>query len=181
MDNFKIVVFGDVGVGKSSMTIQLVENRFVENYDPTIEDSWRNVFSVDGEETLLEILDTSFLSEQTRCMIHMYIANGDGFIMTYSITHRKSFDELATIYNKVETIRNQMEKPFTMLLVGNKIDLEKERQVSTEEGQELATLYNCPFIETSAKDRINIEEAYSIIVRNMKELKKKRQIQVRRK
>lgn len=127
MTEFKLVVVGGGGVGKSSLTLQLVANRFFEFYDPTIEDSYRKQVIVDDETCLLDILDTAG-QEEYSAMRDQYSRSGEGFLMVYSITSRESFDELASFRDHILRVKDTDKVP--MVIVGNKMDVaEKERQV----------------------------------------------------
>lgn len=127
MTEFKLVVVGGGGVGKSSLTLQLVANRFFEFYDPTIEDSYRKQVIIDDETCLLDILDTAG-QEEYSAMRDQYSRSGEGFLMVYSITSRESFDELASFRDHILRVKDTDKVP--MVVVGNKSDVaEKERQV----------------------------------------------------
>jgi len=166
MEAHKLSVLGSVGVGKSACVVQLVAGVFVEKYDPSIEDSYRKNEEVDGKQILLEILDTASMVEPHNVMRDMYFRETCGFLIIYSITSRQSFDEVASFYNDcIRRIKNV--ERFPTVIIGNKCDLEKERQVSKEEGQELASLFGCPFFETSAKTKINITTAFHEVVREL--------------
>ena len=162
---YKIVVFGGGEAGKSATTIQFVQNVFVTDYRPCIDDSYRKHFTVDEEGYLLEILDMNG-EDLFPVMLNRYVEAGNGFVFVFSITSRPSFDKLANLFDTVKEIKQG--QPISMVLLGNKCDLEIERQVSTEEGQELAQLFNCPYFETSAKDNINVIESYSELARIMR-------------
>eukprot|EP01130_Rhizamoeba_saxonica_P019136 TRINITY_DN980_c2_g3_i1.p1 TRINITY_DN980_c2_g3~~TRINITY_DN980_c2_g3_i1.p1 ORF type:complete len:184 (+),score=35.48 TRINITY_DN980_c2_g3_i1:358-909(+) len=161
---YKLIVSGAEGVGKSALTIQLIENRFVECYDPTIEDSYRKQVTIDNKECLLDILDTAGQEEYSS--FHMrdrYIRTGQGFLLVYSIASRSSFDRIDQFYDKIVKVHDGDEKP--MVLIGNKCDLDHDRKVSVDEAMEKATLWNCPMLETSAKARINVEEGFFMLTR----------------
>nr|XP_005888417.1 PREDICTED: ras-related protein Rap-1b-like isoform X3 [Bos mutus] len=118
MREYKLVVLGSGGVGKSALTVQFVQGIFVEKYDPTIEDSYRKQVEVDAQQCMLEILDTA-----------------------------------GTV---------------PMILVGSKCDLEDERVVGKEQGQNLARQWNnCAFLESSAKSKINVNEIFYDLVRQI--------------
>lgn len=163
---YKLVVVGGGGVGKSALTIQLIQSHFVDEYDPTIEDSYRKQCTVDNEQVVLDILDTAG-QEEYLAMREQYMRTGEGFLLVYAINSRNSIEELQTFYEQIQRVKDSDNVP--VLVVGNKSDLEIERQVSYEEGAEFAKALNCPFLETSAKQRINVEEAFYGLVRSINE------------
>ena|SRR3990167_953095 len=165
MTEYKLLTVGGGGVGKSALTIQLVRNHFLHEYDPTIEDSFRKQVTIDDETCILDILDTSG-QEEYLTMNHSYLRTGQGFVCVYAITSKRSFDDMATFREQILRVNATDDVP--MILVGNKCDLEKHRRVTTAEGQDLAKTFGCPFFETSAKDRINVEEVFYGAVREIK-------------
>nr|XP_027224832.1 GTP-binding protein Rit2-like [Penaeus vannamei] len=91
---FRIVVLGEGGVGKSALTLQFVSHSFLEYHDPTIEDAYQRQAVIDGEPALLDILDTAGQIEFT-AMRDQYMRCGEGFLICYSLTDRRSFEEVA--------------------------------------------------------------------------------------
>ncbi|KAJ3437333.1 ras-like protein rasd [Anaeramoeba flamelloides] len=168
MTEYKLVVMGGGGVGKSALTIQLVQNHFVDEYDPTIEDSYRRQVVIDEETCLLDILDTAG-QEEYSAMRDSYMCSGEGFLIVYAINSRNSFDEASSFREHITRVKDTDDVP--MVIAGNKNDLENERQVSQGEGTDLAKSFNCPFIETSAKTRANVEEAFYNLVREVRNVK----------
>eukprot|EP01086_Lenisia_limosa_P008480 TRINITY_DN2_c0_g3_i1.p1 TRINITY_DN2_c0_g3~~TRINITY_DN2_c0_g3_i1.p1 ORF type:complete len:187 (-),score=73.97 TRINITY_DN2_c0_g3_i1:103-663(-) len=166
---YKLVVVGGGGVGKSALTIQLIQNHFVDEYDPTIEDSYRKQVIIDDETCLLDILDTAG-QEEYSAMRDQYMRTGEGFICVYSITSRSSFDEVTSFRDQIIRVKDCDKVP--LVVVGNKCDLESERNVNAVEGRELAKTFGCPFLETSAKTRVNVEEAFYDLVREIRKSKK---------
>ena len=171
-EEFRIVVIGDGGVGKSATTVRLLENKFVEEYDPTIEDSYRFNMLIDDQNCLLDILDTAG-QEEYSAMRCQYIRSAEGFLVMYAIDSMMSFDKLGEHYWLIQRIRDD---DVPLVLLGNKCDLENERQVSTEEGEELSEILHCPFYETSAKDSINVILAFSQLVREIKANRNRNQL-----
>eukprot|EP00002_Diphylleia_rotans_P001896 TRINITY_DN11113_c0_g1_i1.p1 TRINITY_DN11113_c0_g1~~TRINITY_DN11113_c0_g1_i1.p1 ORF type:complete len:201 (-),score=46.76 TRINITY_DN11113_c0_g1_i1:305-907(-) len=158
----RMVVAGPGAVGKSSLTIQYVMNSFVEYYDPTIEDSYRKQIVIDEHAYLLDILDTAG-QEEYMVLQDEWFRSGQCFVLVYSIANLKTFQELHKIKQRIMTAQDKDHVP--MVLVGNMSDLEKERQVTTSEGKELAKLWGCSFIETSALHGTNIHDAFAMSVR----------------
>ena len=165
MPDYKLVVLGSGGVGKSALTVQFVQGIFVEKYDPTIEDSYRKQVEVDGQQYMLEILDSAG-TEQFSAMRDLYMKNGQGFALVYSITSQSTFKDLARLRYQILVVKDAYFVP--MVLVGNKCDLENEREVSRDQGQNLARQWgNITFMESSAKSRINISEIFHDLVRQI--------------
>merc|ERR1712117_643708 len=129
----KIVLLGSGAVGKSSLTVQFVQGVFVEKYDPTIEDSYRKQIEGDGMPCILEILDTAG-TEQFASMRDLYIKNGQGFVVVYSLTNHQPFQDIKPMRDQIVRVKGTERVPI--LLVGNKIDLESQREVPTVEGME---------------------------------------------
>lgn len=164
MREYKLVVLGSGGVGKSALTVQFVQGIFVEKYDPTIEDSYRKQVEIDGQQCMLEILDTAG-TEQFTAMRDLYMKNGQGFLLVYSITAQSTFNDLSDLREQILRVKDTDDVP--MILVGNKCDLEDERIVGKDQGQSLARQINCAFLETSAKLKINVNEIFYDLVRQI--------------
>eukprot|EP01084_Bolivina_argentea_P280506 479723_1 len=156
---FDIVVLGGGGVGKSALTIRLVTGDFLEEYDPTLEDTYIKKVSIDGNKFTLNILDTAGAEEFSSMQDEM-MTNAQIFVIVYSITSRSTFDEAIIMREKI--LRCQDEEQPYIVLVGNKCDLAVQRQIEYAEGEELAKEWGNKiiFFETSAKDRINNEVCF---------------------
>ncbi|XP_069493146.1 GTPase KRas-like [Ambystoma mexicanum] len=169
MTEYKLVVVGAGGVGKSALTIQLIQNHFVDEYDPTIEDSYRKQVVIDGETCLLDILDTAG-QEEYSAMRDQYMRTGEGFLCVFAINNTKSFEDVHHYREQINRVKDSDDVP--MVLVGNKCDL-PSRTVDTKQAQELAKSYGIPFIETSAKTRQGVEDAFYTLVREIHKHKEK--------
>lgn len=160
---YKLVVVGGGGVGKSALTIQLTQNNFVDEYDPTIEDSYRKQCVIDSEVVILDILDTAG-QEEYSAMREQYMRTGEGFLLVYSVNSKNSFEELMVYYQQILRVKDSDYVP--VFLVGNKADLsDDEREVSFEDGAKMAKQIHAPFLETSAKENINVEDAFFGLVK----------------
>ncbi|KAJ1899575.1 RAS1 protein [Kickxella alabastrina] len=166
---YKLVVVGGGGVGKSALTIQFIQAHFVDEYDPTIEDSYRKQCTIDNETAMLDVLDTAG-QEEYSAMREQYMRTGEGFLLVYSITSRNSFEEMPTFQQQILRVKDR--DYFPMIVCGNKADLESERQVSTQEGQDIARAFGCPFHETSAKTKTNVKEAFYTLVQEIRRYNK---------
>ena len=155
MSEYKIAVLGDSGVGKTSCIIQYVQNMFADGLDETMEDSYRKMIDINGNTCLLDIQDTC--GEETAIM-EGFVRGIQGFILMYSITSPDSLRKLSKMRDNIVRIKDVDSVPI--VLVGNKSDLKKKRIVSLEQGQKLSTAFACPLFESSAKERINIEELF---------------------
>eukprot|EP01118_Nematostelium_gracile_P000506 TRINITY_DN10574_c0_g1_i1.p1 TRINITY_DN10574_c0_g1~~TRINITY_DN10574_c0_g1_i1.p1 ORF type:complete len:183 (-),score=36.09 TRINITY_DN10574_c0_g1_i1:60-608(-) len=153
----KIVMLGNGGVGKSAITFRFIQNKFIESYNPTIEDSYRKQVRVGGQAIVLDILDTAGQDEYTE-LREVYMRGGEGFIIVYSITDRKSFQEVSEFRDQTLRVKDKNNVP--MVLIGNKSDLKDQRTVTTEEGEALAKRLGVPYIEASAQSGDNIEEVF---------------------
>jgi len=164
---YKLVVLGSGGVGKSALTVQFVQGIFVEKYDPTIEDSYRKQVEIDGTQCMLEILDTAG-TEQFTAMRDLYMKNGQGFVLVYSIIAQSTFNDLPDLREQILRVKDKDEVP--LVLVGNKCDLNDQRVITTDQGQDLAKKFNCSFMEASAKTRNNVEAIFHDLIRQINKL-----------
>jgi len=114
---------------------------------------------------MLDILDTAG-QEEYSVMRDQYIRTGGGFLLVYSIANRDTFEAMEDFRDQILRVKDSSTYP--MVLIGNKCDLEDLRKVSTADGAELAKKFGCKFFETSAKTRLNIEESFEQLVRDIK-------------
>ncbi|KAM5263178.1 ras-related and estrogen-regulated growth inhibitor isoform 2-T2 [Ctenodactylus gundi] len=148
----KLAIFGRAGVGKSEST-------------------YRHQATIDDEVVSMEILDTAGQEDTIQREGHMRW--GEGFALVYDITDRGSFEEVLPLKNILDEIKKP--KNVTLILVGNKADLDHSRQVSTEEGEKLATDLACAFYECSAcTGEGNITEIFYELCR---EVRRRRMVQ----
>jgi small GTP-binding protein len=175
---YKIVVVGSGGVGKSALTIQFIQSHFVEEYDPTIEDSYRKQAVIDDEVAVFDILDTAG-QEEFSAMREQYMYSGEGFLLVYSITDKRSFEDIHRFYNQILRVKDRSE--FPMILVGNKSDLEYERAVSETEGMNLSQQLRICYVETSAKNRSNVDKSFHDLIRVIRKSEKQSKVSEKKK
>jgi GTPase KRas len=163
--SYKIVILGGGAVGKSALTVRLITDNFLDDYDPTIEELYMKTVNVDDNVVPIEVLDTAG-QEEFLPMQDEWIRNSKGFLLVYSVTDRASFEGVPSFREKILRIK-EGEKYVPIVLAGNKCDLDNTRQVSVEEGSALSKQWKCPFFETSAKMKINNTECFYELVREM--------------
>jgi len=148
-------------VGKTAITIRFMHDKFLKKYDPTIEDTYQKTVDIEDEPRVLQILDTAG-AEQFTSSKDLYIKDSNGFILVYSITTKSTLVDIEQIYKRMLKVKEKQIVPT--VLVGNKCDMEDVRQITLEEGKEIAEKINAPFFESSALVPINIEEVFVSIV-----------------
>ncbi|KAI3631747.1 hypothetical protein MIR68_010220 [Amoeboaphelidium protococcarum] len=200
----RLLMCGTGGVGKSALTLQFMYGDFVEEYEPTKADSYRKKvpletivkFAQSGsvgasgqsngnnnnmkEENVVDILDTAG-QEEYAAIRDNYYRSGEGFALVFSITENESFQHVSEFRDQILRVLNASggggeANDIPMLLVGNKADLAHLRKVTVEEAQRKATQWNMQYIETSAKTKQNVDQAYYTLVAKVREYKIKKGI-----
>ncbi|KAJ5738292.1 hypothetical protein N7493_001447 [Penicillium malachiteum] len=179
-DKISITICGDGGCGKSSITIRLVRSQWTHEYDPTIEDSYSVTRTVDGLPYFLSITDTAG-QEEYRGLWTSSSLQSDAFLLVYDITNPTTLNALDHFIDLIgleadqrlednEHLRKDLGDqagpglglpPPVMIVAGNKCDLKDGRAVSSREGLEYARKHGCGFMETSAREMVNIEETFA--------------------
>ncbi|ELR15108.1 RAP1A, member of RAS oncogene family [Acanthamoeba castellanii str. Neff] len=119
---------------------------------------------------MLEILDTAG-TEQFTAMRDLYMKNGQGFVLVFSIIAISTFNDLPDLREQILRVKDMDSVP--MVLVGNKCDLQDQRVISTDQGQQLAAKFgNCSFLESSAKTKTNVSEIFYDLIRQINRNKK---------
>mmetsp|Transcript_122437 Transcript_122437/g.240310 ORF Transcript_122437/g.240310 Transcript_122437/m.240310 type:complete len:232 (+) Transcript_122437:90-785(+) len=161
--SLKIIIMGVGGVGKSAITNRFVVGRWVEKYDPTIEESYQATVDIDGKAMQVEILDTAGQDAYTP-LRETFMHTGDGFLLVYSIVDDQTLEELREIREQILRVHPNRKVP--MMVVGNKADM-KKRVVSKQEGKTLADEFGAGFIEVSAKENLRVKEAFQTLVQTI--------------
>jgi len=163
-----VVIIGTAGSGKSSLCIRFIADRFVEFYEPTLEDLYRKQVDVDGQTCVMDIFDTAG-TEGLHLARDAYIRQGHGFLILYAIDDSKSFQEVQKLHDHVLRIKNDEEKvPF--VLVGTKCDLGDQRKITFEQGQQMGESIGASFFEASSCDGINVNEVFIRLMREIRKL-----------
>ena len=164
----KIVIIGDSNVGKTKIVGRFIRGEFLPDSRNTIGvDFSLATANVKGRETKIQFWDTAG-QEKFRAMVTAYYRNAQAAILVYDLTNRLTFDHLNKWLNE---LRSNSAPKTKILLLGNKKDLEEDRQVSTEEGESFAKKKGCFFMEVSAKDDDDksVSKAFNILLEEMVE------------
>ena len=164
---FRLIIIGESAVGKSCLLRRFTEGRYAEHNDPTVGvDFHTKMVQVDGHNLKLQLWDTAG-QERFRAITRSYFRNAAGALLVFNIAEHRTFSKLSEWMDDVQ----QSAKPHcpVFVLVGNKTDLEKYRQVSKDEAQKFANNNDMDYIETSARTGACIEEAYVLLARRIYE------------
>ncbi|EAY09955.1 small GTP-binding protein, putative [Trichomonas vaginalis G3] len=155
-DAYKIAILGTGGVGKTCIVLRLTRSKFDPEYVPTIQDFFEKQLVLDSKSYTLNIIDTAG-QEEMGPITDIAIKEAQAFIIVYSVKSMISFQETEKFYNKIKTLNNTPK----IVLCGNMCDVPaEERSVTESQGTTQAAKWNCKFFETSAKDDVNINEAF---------------------
>ncbi len=157
---FKIVLFGEGGVGKTSLIIRYVRSHFSDEVKKTIGTNFlvKDV-TIDGE--LIRLLVWDIAGQEQFFRMHKFFFNSaNGALGVFDVTRVTTFEEMPKWLN---SMRANCDCEIPAFLLGNKIDL--PRRVTTEQAQEFAREMKCDYLETSAKENINVEEAFTTLAR----------------
>ncbi|PVG01517.1 P-loop containing nucleoside triphosphate hydrolase protein [Serendipita vermifera] len=163
MQLHRIMVIGDSRAGKTSLIIRFILQCFVEDYDPTISDSWVRQCRIDDQLVFLELLDTVPDSDYWETFYSRDLRTMDGVLLAYPINSRVAFDNLDKWVQTIVRITGK--RHFPMVIIATKGDMEHDREVLSIEGQEFASEVQVPHFDTSAKLGVNIEPAVEKLVR----------------
>jgi small GTP-binding protein len=168
---FKIVLVGDSAVGKSNLESRFTRNVFTQGSKATIGvDFAGKTVIVQDRKVRAQIWDTAG-QERFKAVSNTYYRNAAAALVVYDITNKKSF---ASVDSWVRNIREFGNSDVVVMIVGNKSDLEQQRQVSTEEGHEMAEREGFLFMETSAFSGDNVENAFLSLLSNVMDTKREK-------
>jgi Ras-related protein Rab-1A len=157
---FKVLLLGNSDVGKSSLLLRYVDSVWSDTFVPTIGVDFKvKTIEIDGKKVKLQIWDTAG-QERFRTVVSTYFRGAHGIFLIYDITNRDSFKNLENWLIEIE--KNASENVLK-ILIGNKNDLEDERDIASDEGKAFANRNGMQFIETSAKMNTNVNEAFETL------------------
>ena len=156
---YKVLLLGDTTVGKTCFLMKYTDKTFIEEHMTTIGLDYRlkSLKLKSGKELKLQIWDTAG-QERFRTITKSYYKGSEGIILIYDVTKRETFENVKTW---VSQIREEVCQKAVIYVVGNKIDMNETRVVTTEEGEKLSKELELPFKEASAKNGTNVDETFS--------------------
>ena len=164
----KLLLIGDSGVGKSSLLVRFADDSFSQSFLATIGIDFKiRTVKLDGKLIKLQIWDTAG-QERFKTITTAYYRGAMGILLVYDVTNPSTFE---SVTSWVRAIEQHASDSVNKVLLGNKADtagaLLEQRRVSTEAGQKIASQHGMKFFETSAKNNVNVEEAFFAIARDI--------------
>jgi len=166
---YKVTLVGDSGVGKTCLLSMYVKG-MCEQSIPTIaiEFCTKEIELYDGTKIKVQLWDTAG-QERFKSLAMTYYRKAYGILLLFDVTKRSSF---LACKNYLEEVRTNSDKKCVIYLVGNKIDLANNREISTEEAENFAKKENIKYIETSAVKNMNVTDVFTSLLNNIYEIKK---------
>lgn len=164
---FKVLIIGDASVGKSSMLLRFTDDSFDEHIQSTIGVDFKvKHLDMSGKRVKLTIWDTAG-QERFRTLTSSYYRGAHGVVLVYDVTRTDSFENLEQWLKEVQLYSPNNGESVVKLLVGNKIDM--ERQVDRERAEAWARSHGMLFLESSAKTRLGIKQVFMEVVQKILE------------
>jgi len=161
----KLLLIGDSGVGKSCLLLRFSDDSFTPSFITTIGIDFKiRTIELEGKRIKLQIWDTAG-QERFRTITTAYYRGAMGILLVYDVTDEKSFNN---IRNWIRNIEQHATESVNKILIGNKCDMVEKKVVDSARGKALADEYGIKFLETSAKNSINVEEAFITLARDIK-------------
>ena len=162
--NFKVVLLGEGCVGKTSLVLRYIHNKFNDQHLTTIQASFlKKTLNIDNKRVNLAIWDTAG-QERFHALGPIYYRDANGALLVYDITDRSSFDRVQVW---VKELKKMLGDNITIVIAGNKIDLERQRVVTVEEGESYARTVGATHFSTSAKLNKGVSELFLHISKEM--------------
>ncbi|XP_016401295.1 ras-like protein family member 12 isoform X2 [Sinocyclocheilus rhinocerous] len=161
-----IVILGAMGSGKSALTVKFLTKRFISEYDPNL-DTYSSEEVVDQQPVLVKVMDTADQDGPVNC--ERYLSWANAFIIVYSIDNRNSFEACQQYLETVTLYSKGLQPEAPVILLGNKVDMERYRQVSKADGAALALRFGCLFFEVSAcLDFLSVQHIFHQAIREVR-------------
>ena len=158
--NLKLLLVGDSNVGKTSLLLKYTDDSYPLEHVATVGIEYRiKIFDYKNFKIKLQIWDTAG-QERFHSITNNFFRNADGILFVFDLTNSKSFEGAINWIKEAEEVGNFFQK----LLIGNKSDLIDQRVITKEEAEKFANEKNICFFETSAKENINLKEAFNKII-----------------
>jgi Ras-related protein Rab-1A len=171
---YKVILVGNTGVGKTSLFRRYMKDEYSEHITTSCGvDFETKTYKINDKVVKVQLWDTAG-QERFKTITRQYYRGAMGVVVVYDITDRKSFQRLDWWINEVKQF-TQNTNCF-MILVGNKCDCKESRVVQTQEGIDFANKHNMSFLETSAKDRTNVDEAFRTLLTEIYEFGKEHEL-----
>jgi small GTP-binding protein len=152
----RLLTIGDSNVGKSSLLARYTDNTFYPEFVTTIGIDFKcKTVELDGKQVLIQLWDTAG-QERFHSITRNYYKGAEGILLVYDVTAKSSFDN---VVKWISDINTYSDGTIIKILIGNKIDLENQRVISTQMGEALAKEHNILFFETSNKNNVNVTES----------------------
>jgi len=162
---FKLLLIGDSGVGKSCLLLRFADDTYTESYISTIGVDFKiRTIELDGKTIKLQIWDTAG-QERFRTITSSYYRGAHGIIVVYDVTDQESFNNVKQWLQEIDRYASEN---VNKLLVGNKSDLTTKKVVDFTTAKEYADQLGIPFLETSAKNATNVEQAFMTMAAEIK-------------
>ena len=162
----KVILIGDSGVGKTNIMSKFLKNQFMENSKATVGVEFGSkLFNHQGHKIKAQIWDTAG-QEKYKAITGAYYKGSKGAFIVYDITRKDTF---ASIERWVNDLKATSDPKLTIILIGNKNDLDDKREVSKDQGEEKAKSFGCAFLETSAFSGDNLDKAFELMVKEIYE------------
>ncbi|XP_012622699.1 GTP-binding protein Di-Ras3 [Microcebus murinus] len=166
--DYRVVVAGSAGVGKSALMQRWAHDTFRSANQPTIENNYCKLLGCNHGVTSLHIADSA-CGHQYPPQQRLAVIQGHAFILVYSVTNKETLEKLKPFYELICKIKGDDLPKFPILLVGNKSD-ENCREVALSEGATCALAWNCAFMEISTKTDVNVQELFHTLLTHKKKL-----------
>ncbi|KAL2917599.1 ras GTPase [Polyrhizophydium stewartii] len=163
---FKLLLIGDSGVGKSCLLLRFADDTYTESYISTIGVDFKiRTIELEGKTVKLQIWDTAG-QERFRTITSSYYRGAHGIIVVYDVTDQETFNNVKQWLQEIDRYASE---GVHKLLVGNKSDLESKKVVDFKTASDFATQLGIPFLETSAKNATNVEQAFLTMAKQIKD------------